>query len=82
VSLNLYIKEHSGPRELAQWLRALSALPEVLSSIPSNPHGSLKLSVTPVPEDLTLIPHKCRQNLNIRKIKINYIKKGELTSDW
>jgi hypothetical protein len=24
-------------REMAQWLRALTALPEVLSSIPSNP---------------------------------------------
>jgi hypothetical protein len=29
-------KEMIGAGEMAQWLRALTALPEVLSSIPSN----------------------------------------------
>jgi hypothetical protein len=29
-------KNHEGAGEMAQWLRALTALPEVLSSIPSN----------------------------------------------
>jgi hypothetical protein len=29
-------KEEKGAGEIAQWLRALTALPEVLSSIPSN----------------------------------------------
>jgi hypothetical protein len=37
---------------MAQLLRALVALPEVLSSVPST-HGSSQLSVTPVPGDLT-----------------------------
>jgi hypothetical protein len=32
----LIIKNVWGAGEMAQWLRALTALPEVLSSIPSN----------------------------------------------
>jgi hypothetical protein len=37
-------------REMAQWLRALTALPEVLSSIPSNcmvAHNHLKQDLMP-----------------------------------
>jgi hypothetical protein len=30
------MKDCAGAGEMAQWLRALTALPEVLSSIPSN----------------------------------------------
>jgi len=33
---NVNRKEKKGAGEMAQWLRALTALPEVLSSIPSN----------------------------------------------
>jgi hypothetical protein len=44
----------------AQQLRALGALPKVLSSIPST-----HMSVTPVPENLTL------SNTNAHKIKRN-----------
>jgi hypothetical protein len=33
---NLLKKKLLGAGEMAQWLRALTALPEVLSSIPSN----------------------------------------------
>jgi hypothetical protein len=32
-------------REMAQWLRALTVLPEVLSSIPSNYIGGLQSSI-------------------------------------
>jgi hypothetical protein len=36
IVLNLVLKEDRiGAREMAQWLRALTALPEVLGSIPS-----------------------------------------------
>ena len=31
--------------EMAQWFRALTALPEVLSSVPSKPHGGSQPSV-------------------------------------
>jgi hypothetical protein len=37
------LKKRAG--EMAQWLRALAALPEVLSSIPSKPHGGSQPSV-------------------------------------
>jgi hypothetical protein len=43
ILLNIYTKNFyfikinfAGAREMAQWLRAVAALPEVLSSIPSN----------------------------------------------
>jgi len=32
----LFKKKYLGAGEMTQWLRALTALPEVLSSIPSN----------------------------------------------
>jgi hypothetical protein len=32
----VFVKDIGGVGEMAQWLRALTALPEVLSSIPSN----------------------------------------------
>jgi hypothetical protein len=35
-SLWCHKNNHEGAGEIAQWLRALTALPEVLSSIPSN----------------------------------------------
>jgi len=50
--------------EMAQWLRALTTLLEVLSSIPNHPHGGSQLSVT-----LDLHRHACKQNTNTRKIK-------------
>jgi hypothetical protein len=34
--LEIYENRNMGSGEMAQWLRALTALPEVLSSIPSN----------------------------------------------
>jgi len=35
--IRYYYKKLDRAREMAQWLRALTALPEVLSSNPSNP---------------------------------------------
>jgi hypothetical protein len=35
-SIKQFKQGHRGAGEMAQWLRALAALPEVLSSIPSN----------------------------------------------
>jgi hypothetical protein len=35
TSINNQNKQH-GAGEMAQWLRAMAALPEVLSSVPSN----------------------------------------------
>ena len=38
-------KNWNGAGEMAQWLRELTALPEVLSSIPSKPHGGSQPSI-------------------------------------
>jgi hypothetical protein len=54
---------------MAQRLRALAALPEVLSSIPSAHMAACKLSVPPLPGDPTLsFTHTHRQNTNAHKI--------------
>jgi len=49
---------------MAQWLRALNALPEDPGSIPST--HMVALTVTPTPSHR----HMCRQNTNGHKIKI------------
>jgi len=36
TQIHIIKKEDAGAGEMAQWLRALTALPEVLSSVPSN----------------------------------------------
>jgi hypothetical protein len=57
---------------MAQWLRALTALLEVLSSIPST-HRAAHNCLIPVPGDLTPSHrHIYRQNTNAHKIKINF----------
>lgn len=48
--------------ELAQWLRALTALPEDPSSKSQHQHDSSYLSVTPRSDILT---QTCRQNTNV-----------------
>jgi hypothetical protein len=51
---------------MAKWLRALAVFPENLGSVPST-HVSLRLSATPVPEDLLAsldIAHKWGTNIH------------------
>jgi hypothetical protein len=67
----------AGAREMAQWLRALTALLEDLGSIPStHPHGRSKPSEYPLLGYLTPSHrHTCRQNSSACKIKISKILK-------
>jgi hypothetical protein len=43
---------------MAQWLRACTALPEDLSSIPSNHIRQLATASNSAPEDLTLLTYR------------------------
>ena len=48
--MKLRLKDRLGAGEMAQWLRAPTALPEILSSIPSNymvAHNHLKWGLMP-----------------------------------
>ena len=56
--------------EMAQWLGALDSRGSRFNF--QHPHGSTQLSVTPVPDDLTL-SHRCtyRQHTNTHKAIIN-----------
>ena len=63
-------------RKMAQWLRALAALPKALSSIPSTHMAGHSCLLTPIPGDLTPShTHTSRQNTNEHKLKINHEKK-------
>ena len=42
-----------GAREVAQWVGALTDLPEDWNSVPSTQSGFSQLPVAPVPQDLT-----------------------------
>jgi hypothetical protein len=59
---------------MAQWLRALAALPETWVQFPA-PTWQLTTVVTPVPEDLTgSHRHAGRQNANAQKTLLNLFK--------
>jgi hypothetical protein len=59
-----------GARELAQWLGALSAPPELIGFNSQHPHSSSQLSVTPFPGDPTPPPrYTPRQDTNAHKIR-------------
>ena len=55
-----------GAREVAQWLRALTVLPEELGSIPSNHMVAHNCLLAPRSDTLT---QTCRQNPNAYKLK-------------
>ena len=58
--LTVPLKKKPWAGEMAQWLRALTALPEDLGFNSQHPHGSSQLSVTLVPGDLTpMAKHHC-----------------------
>jgi hypothetical protein len=67
--------------EMAQKLRTLAALPKDPGFNFHHPDGSLKLSVTPILGDLTLLQeiYADKTLINAHKIKIT-IKKGMLNS--
>jgi hypothetical protein len=55
---------------MAQWLRALAALPEDLGSSPNMHIAVHTLPVIPVPKDLmSSHRHACRRNTNAHKNK-------------
>ena len=63
---------------MAQWLRAPTALPEGPEFNSQHPHGSLQLSVIPVPGDPTShTDTHADKNTNVHKIQINKFKKKE-----
>ena len=50
--------------EVAQWLRALTAITEDPGSIPKTIHSSSQLPRTPVPRDLTFSSDHCTRRVN------------------
>lgn len=49
----LNLRMRGGAREVAQWVRALTDLPEDRNSVPNTQSGFSQLPVAPVPQDLT-----------------------------
>ena len=61
---------------MAQWLRAVAALPEVLGLIPSF-KGSNAFFWLPWTPDLHVVnKHKCRQKIHTDKTKTIFLTKG------